>query len=137
MADLKKYDDIEQMIEKVEQRSDISDADKMTELLFLNELTALRNSHETGSARSKLEHFEQVVFDKNGNEYNRVGIYDPDVTGIRDVSRALALGDVTADNFIIVDSESVAAKFFKGDYIAKKPAKKESNPHDETPKFSS
>lgn len=124
MTELRKYADIDAMIEKVKASSN-STADKNKVILFLNELTALRNSHEVLSARSKLEHFEQVVFDADGREYNRVGIYDGEITGIRDVSRALALGEVDAADFIIVDSDSVAAKFFKGDYNAKKPVKKE------------
>lgn len=125
MAHLKKYTDIDEMIINID-ASDESEEIKNKLILFLNELTALRNSHEVVSARSRLEHFEQVVFDKNGCEYNRVGIYDEEMTGIRDVSRALALGKVEADDFIIVDSDSVAAKFFKGDYNVKKPVKKDS-----------
>ena len=109
MEKLKRYADIQAMVDRIERL--FPENEKTSAILMMNELEALRNIQEVSSAKSALKHvIERSV--ENGQVCRRVAVYnasDMDADTARD---EVAIGKIREDSFIVVPQESVAGRFW-------------------------
>ena len=110
MARIKRYDDIRQLVEKIDKAFTDKD-EKQKAILMMNELEALRNAQETTAAKSTLKHvIERCV--EGGKVSRRVAIYNADEIDADSARDEVAVGKIREKSFIVVPQESVAGRFW-------------------------
>ena len=117
MERLRRYEDVERMVEQINKT--FPENEKKNAILMLNELEALRNIQEVSSAKSALKHVvERSV--ENGEVSRRVAIYNAMEMDADTARDEVAIGKIREKAFIVIPQDSVAGKFWTKKYTPPK-----------------